>query len=414
MQQLLSHSQWFRTAFLSLCVLALAASLSAAFSSGSTGADGPLYVPATSGTATLQLPPDGKFHFTTVNIEAGATLKFFRNELNTPVYILATGDITINGNIDVSGQSGTKSPPIGGKGGPGGFDGGAPGIVGADPGWGYGPGGGKGGTDAFPNEPPSAGAGSFSAKPLSDDLSPTDGEPYGSALLVPMIGGSGGGGTAGQPGRGGGGGGGAILLASNTRITVHATGAIKAIGGNNQSAVSTGEPSSPAQGSGGAIRLVAPAVNGTGTLNANGGYSNDYYGTAGGAGRIRIDTLNRENLGIKCEPIAAASVGAFMAVFPTPMPRLDIIHAAGQDIPEGTGSAVQIILPFDSPDTQNITVQGRDFKGVVPIRIRVHPENGAPVIYDLDMDMGGNTVATVTQEVALPKNTVVSIFAWTR
>jgi hypothetical protein len=40
-----------------------------AFNSGSTGADGPLNV-AFNTTVTLQVPPDGKFNFTTITIDS--------------------------------------------------------------------------------------------------------------------------------------------------------------------------------------------------------------------------------------------------------------------------------------------------------------------------------------------------------
>src|SRR5881296_335327 len=108
-----------------LCLLLGSPATQAQFSSGSTGADGALNV--TSNT-TLDLPPDGIFNFTTINVASGATLTFKRNALNTPVYLLASGDVVITGTIDVSGgnRSGIAfccgaSP---GLGGPGGFDGG--------------------------------------------------------------------------------------------------------------------------------------------------------------------------------------------------------------------------------------------------------------------------------------------------
>lgn len=394
------------TVFCIVCTIA-----GAQFSSGSDGSDGAFYVPSTSGTITLDLPADGIFNYTIVTIEEGATVKYKPNSLNTPVYILAKGDILLNGIIDVSGISGTQSPPMGGLGGPGGFDGGAPGILGSPPGDGHGPGGGRAGTNDDPWKTESAGAGSYGGRPLENqsDLSDKDGPIYGSPLLVPLAGGSGGAGTEGQPGRGGGGGGGAVLLASDTQVVINSTGVIKSVGGNNSAS-----PKSPAQGSGGAVRIVAPKVSGDGTIDVNGGYTNEYYGCRGGHGRIRVDTIDRTELNISMEPVSAASVGSYMAVFPTPMPRLDIIHAAGEDIPEGTGSAVQVILPFDDPTDQTITVQARNFKGTVPIRIRVHPENGSYTDYDTEIDMAGGATAQVSQVVTLPKNTLTNIYVWTR
>ena len=62
------------------------------FSSGSTGADG-VFAPTAS--TTVPLPPSGVFNFTTVTIPAGVTVTFARNAANTPVTILATGDVTV-------------------------------------------------------------------------------------------------------------------------------------------------------------------------------------------------------------------------------------------------------------------------------------------------------------------------------
>lgn len=136
----------------------LATSSAHAFDSGSTGADGALAPAANSGVVEIQLPESGILNYTTVNIPVGVTLKFKRNTLNTPVVMLASGNVTIAGGIDVSGGHGAYSGTLGdgnladdgvpGKGGPGGFDGGRGGgtvpsnLLG---GAGLGPGGGKGG-----------------------------------------------------------------------------------------------------------------------------------------------------------------------------------------------------------------------------------------------------------------------------
>src|SRR5262245_49225839 len=111
------------------------------FDAGSTGADGVLNVTS---NRTLNVPPDGVFNFTTITVAAGTTLTFNRNALNTPVYLLAQSNVTINGTIDVSGTSGNSTGP--GRGGPGGFDGGYPGLdANTPPGSGLGPGGAAGG-----------------------------------------------------------------------------------------------------------------------------------------------------------------------------------------------------------------------------------------------------------------------------
>ena len=65
-----------------------------AFNSGSTGADG-AFNPTTN--TSLQMPASGVFNFTTVNIPFGVTVTFIRNAANTPVVILASGNVTITG-----------------------------------------------------------------------------------------------------------------------------------------------------------------------------------------------------------------------------------------------------------------------------------------------------------------------------
>jgi len=115
------------------------------FSSGSTGADG-AFNPTTN--TTLALPPNGVFNFTTINIPAGVTVTFTRNTTNTPVTMLASGNVVIAGTINLDGAPGgnastaTSIASNWGLGGPGGFDGGdgADGIASTTGGAGLGPG----------------------------------------------------------------------------------------------------------------------------------------------------------------------------------------------------------------------------------------------------------------------------------
>src|SRR5216117_1977411 len=232
--------------------------VASAFTSGSTGADG-AFTPTVN--TNLTLPPSGIFNFTSVTIPSGVTVKFLRNTTNTPVVILATGDVNIAGVLDVSG---TGSPGVGsggdgitgddgapGLGGPGGFDGGRGGLTegtrrGGD---GLGPGsgivgqlaticgsgsvqsiGGSGGGFATTGGPGEGVCGA--ANPL-----PPGGATYGTTQVLPLIGGSGGGGGAGSPsfaGSGGGGGGGAILIAASGTVSIISpTGSINANGGSS-------------------------------------------------------------------------------------------------------------------------------------------------------------------------------------
>lgn len=369
------------------------------FSSGSDESYGEILVDATAGTVVLDMPPDGIFNCTTVTVDSGATLKFRRNSLNTPVYLLATGRISISGTIDVSGSGGTSSPPIGGAGGPGGFDGGHPGIGDLPPGAGQGPGGGLGGvSNNQGGSSNSAGSGAYGSVPNKPSAS--DGSTYGSPLLIPLLGGSGAGGGTGQPGSGGAGGGGAVLLSSDDTVVINGT--INARGGLRQNHDNVG--------SGGGIRLVAPTVSGSGTLEVRGGAWNE----TGGHGRIRIDTIDTSGIRFTFEPNSALSIGSFMDVFPEPLPWLDLLEVAGRTIEEGATDPVLVFLPFGSTPSRQIVIQARDFTGLVPISIALTPESGDPTIYDATLDMDAGNPAQVSVDVEFPVNTETHVHAWTK
>ena len=378
---------------LCLACAAWSAAAHAQLSNGSDGSDGALLVDS---NQTLALPPDGIFNFTTVTIETGATLSFQKNALNTPVYFLATGDIVVDGAINLRGQSGDLVS--GGAGGPGGFAGGPPSIAGNPAGSGLGPGAGAPAAGPF-NTSNAAGKGSYGSR----NTRAVDGPVYGSELLVPLVGGSGGGGSLDT--RGGCGGGGAILLASDTRVEIN---------GDVFANVACDQPWGV--GSGGGVRIVAPVVAGLGEIWVNGGDENQLLDNRfGGRGRVRIDVIDRSELAnLVVLPSQALSVGAFFVAFPDTVPRLDIISAAGNAIAEGTQGPVDLVLPLNSPSAQTIVVQGRDFQGTVPITVAVTPDTGDRVLYEAEIDMSAGNPATVNVPVDIPANVPVRISAWSR
>lgn len=368
-------------------VLAFAGLSAAAqgFNAGSTGERGDVVIAE---NTTIALPPDGKLHFKSLTVNANVRLRFGRNERNTPVFILSQGDVIVNGIIDVNGAGAGAN--AGGLAGPGGFDGGKPGF-GAEvpPGNGYGPGG-AGGGDASCN-PTSAGGGSYAGAGAG-----RGGATYGSALLIPLVGGSGGGGGAGQPGAGGGGGGGAILIAANTRILV--SGAVEAFGGGNGTCLNGG--------SGGAIRLVATKVEGAGRIDVR-------PGGGGGLGRIRVDTIDRSSLGFQFLNPTVTTVGGNLLSFPPVTPQLATIEAAGIVVPQG-GGPVTFNLPFGSTTSRTVKIQAKDFGRVVPLRVTLTPDSGAPVVVDAEVDNTTSNPAVVEVKFDLPVNTLVTLHCWTR
>jgi len=371
------------------------------FSSGSDGSFGAINITE---NTSIPLPPDGIINATTVNVADGTSLTFTKNSLNTPVFLLATGDVVVEGTINLNGQAG--STVASGAGGPGGFDGGSPASVGNAAGDGGGPGGGGAGTAN--GQTTGAGSGSYATAGNSGS-SAQKGRTYGNAILIPIVGGSGGGGTSGSPGNAGGGGGGAFLCASTTGITIGSTGKIVARGGatlNNTFLNS---------GSGGAIRLIAPVVRGNGELDvrssSSGGNPNS---TFGGMGRIRIDTLDRTEVGFTFRDNNITSIGSNLIVFPSPLPSLSLTDVAGTSVTEGTQNSVFVNLPFGTDPNQTITVRARDFNAIIPIEIVLQPESGSRIILEDTIDNIANNPADKVINVTFPTNVATSVNVWTR
>ncbi len=194
------------------------------------------------------------FKYSSVNIPAGVTVTFKNHPTYAPVVWLVQGNVTIAGELNLDGKTPIVDDAIGqlvpAEPGPGGYRGGPKGPIGT--GSGLGPGGGNG---------KNYGEALFSSA-------------YGNPQVIPLIGGSGGGQRW-----AGGGGGGAILIA--TTSTINLNGKINANGGG-----------SPINGvtpaSGGAVKLIAQIVWGSGQINAKGGAGNQ-FSVAGDYGRIRIE-----------------------------------------------------------------------------------------------------------------------------
>jgi hypothetical protein len=347
-----------------------------AFNSGSDGSFGAINFTNNSTTPltnTLALPPDGIFNCTSISIGTNCYVNFVPNALNTPVYLLAQSNIVINGIIDVSGQAGATNGSFPTIPGPGGFAGGAGGnpSAGIPAGYGQGPGFGGGNTSQ-------ASGGSFGT--VGGQTGYQNGTTYGNLLLVPLIGGSGGGGITGTvntiPGASGGAGGGALILASSTSVVE--TGNILARGGsgfydqNNFSGC----------GSGGGVRIVAPLVSLSGTIDVSGG-TNSVNAAYGGNGRVRFDTASAINANVigngQGHPSAPiVSYGRSFFVFPPATPQLYFLTAAGTSIPVGTTNAVSVALPSGSPASQVVTLFGTNFLGTVPVQIVATPATGTP------------------------------------
>lgn len=103
-----------------------------------------------------------------------------------------------------------------------------------------------------------------------------------------------------------------------------------------------------------------------------------------------------------------------MFVFPTPLPRLDIVEASGTTIPLDTDAPVTIQLPFGSMTNRTVAVRAQDFVSTVPISVVVTPDQGFPVTYTNVIDNLSVNPATNVIDIVVPVNIPVRIHAWTR
>ena len=226
--------------------------------------------PSSSGVHFQRLPLSGTtsgigvFSVRSLNVAIGYTLIGVGSR---PLVIVARDTITIDGTVDVGANPmGTGNLPQGP--GPGGHIG--------NTGDGQ-PGAGPGGGGAQPNDSVrgGAGGGAFGGPGGrgSSDATPAGagGTPYGTAELVPLLGGSGGGsaqdGSAGSGGHGGG----AVQLVAGQAI--HVGGSIGATG--------SGGGRQGGGGAGGGVLLEAPQIEISGFIGANGGGG----GTSSGDGQ---------------------------------------------------------------------------------------------------------------------------------
>lgn len=402
-----------RCMFLACCLVflgTLSVTAQGGFNSGSTGADGAL---SPVSNQTLQVPEGGIFNFTTVNIPSGVTLTFLPNSRNTPVTILATGDVTITGTISVNGENGLSNG-VGGKGGPGGFRGGDGSLmIGTLYGSrGDGPGGGSGGSNNTSATGVAGGGGGFGTAGSNTQYpnSPhgIGGPAYGTLSLLPLIGGSGGGGGgSGNSYRGtaAGGGGGAILIASSGTITV--SGTITSRGGNSFAPTSWG--STGGGGSGGAIRLIANTISGTGVLDIRGG-TGGYppaggVGGSGGRGYVRAETYDYSGFNPNTHSLPI-NITLPNPVFVPNSAQLQIASIGGVLVPPTPSGSLfaspDVVLPGSIANPVSVGIQAVNVPLESVVQISVSPRTGSRTSFLSTPLTGSVTASTATASINLP------------
>lgn len=401
-----------RSVLAMLCfgALIIGPSISAlAFTSGSTGALG-AFAPVSN--TTVVLPPDGVLNYTTVTIPSGVTVTFQPNSANTPVTLLAQGNITIGGQLYVNGANGLVATPagtavqLGGLGGAGGYR------------------GGQGGQKGLANNSGAPGHGPNAGTSGRFDAVVTANGNYGAdssfVSLIPLFGGSGGGGGTGDAtlwGTSGGGGGGAVVLASSTQITVQTTGTVAANGGNGPIYTTVCSTYSGGPGSGGAVRLVAPAVTVQGGVAATGGGGGCVAG-AGGPGRIRIEcttcslvtTNPAASVSNALGPVAPASTPPLINI-----PTLTISTIGGVSVPtnpSGIYTAADVTLPTGTVNPVTVTLTAINLPVGTVLSLRIVPASGAEQFFVSSPTTGTFGSSTATAAVQFPYSQISLIQAY--
>jgi len=375
------------------------------FNSGSTGADG-AFSPTASQTITV--PESGVFNYTTVTIPSGITITYARNSRNSPVTILASGNVTIAGSIVLDGRQANNNGG-GGQGGPGGFNGGSGGF-GAETSFngttGDGPGGGNGGASTSNGtNVASGGGGGFSAQGGNGSAENTNvsisagGARYGTYAVSPLIGGSGGGG-------------GAILIASSG--TINLTGGIFSRGGNGGSSpFGYGSGGGGGGGAGGAIRLVCNVITGSGYLYVPGGggapaYSNTlgyFYGGTGANGYTRVETYDYNNFNPGASP-AFVSFSMPLSVNAATAPNLRITSVAGIGAPSNPLGSLQgvpdVIVPTTQANPVTVEIAGSNIPTGTVVQVAVTPANGTRTTAQSSALAGAESSSTATARVSIP------------
>lgn len=378
---------WRLAAALALLAFAARPLPAQAYSSGSNGTDGALTFPPNAGQvvfnpSVLGIDPDkdNVFHFTTITIPVGTTVRLGADVLGEgrPVAWLATAGVAIHGTINLNGGIGhlaaeLSKPSVPGAGG---YAGGAGGKFSSPSKIGSGPGGGRlGSLHGGPAGHVDVGV------QIGGIGMGQSGPAYGTALLLPIVGGSGGAGGVFHPqtaadASGGGAGGGALVIASSDSITLN--GSIIARGGDG----GTGPRGLGGGGSGGAVRLVAPIVAGTGAIEVRGGRSPAPLEGLGAAGRVRLEASDLSFNGTVV-PLASSSLGSpAPALLPPTAPRVRVTKVAGVAVPpDPTGSFVLPDVTIDASTPVTLDIEAANIPVGTRVSLAIVTEPGGTQTY---------------------------------
>ena len=191
--------------------------------------------------------------------------------------------------------------------------------------------------------------------------------------------------------RTGGGGGGAILIGAAGALTL--SGTIRANGGWAGYYWGAG-----CGGSGGAIRVIADAVWGTGALRAS--------GDTGGNGRIRVETNQSDWAFASTPAFTYDAPGTDPQIWlPADKPRVRIVSLGGVPVPAdpragATWAGVDAYLA-DSGGSKTLVIQAEHVPLTWNVRARLAPMTGPATVVNATYVSGDETLSTWQADLAL-------------
>jgi hypothetical protein len=155
-----------------------------------------------------------------------------------------------------------------------------------------------------------------------------------------------------------------------------------------------------AEGSGGALRLVAPIISGTGFLSAEGAQT--CCGDTASHGCIRLEAFQQKFTGSVSPAPALAS--PFAPFLPTTLaPSLHVVSIDGQPVsPNPTGSFTVPDVAINKSTPVTVQIQARNIPLNATVQLSFFSENGPDLSPAVSTLSGTEAQSTATSSVTLP------------
>lgn len=195
-------------------------------------------------------------------------------------------------------------------------------------------------------------------------------------------------------GRWRGGGAGAILIASSVSISVN--GVVRANGGVAPSVAC--DARATGGGAGGGIRLAAPVISGSGSLNVQGGAGD--CGATGASGRVRLEAFENRFVG-SGDVTRGSPYSLFLPT--TPPPSVRVTSIAGKPV-SSTPSGGFTLPDFQINDGSAVpvTIETHQVPEGTIVELYLFSENGSDQTISSPPLAGSLDVTTTTVNVTFP------------